>query len=34
MDIWLDPTLKNAEQVVKALHQFGFGALELTRKIF
>jgi predicted nucleotidyltransferase len=34
MDIWLELTLKNAEQVVKALHQFGFGALELTPEDF
>ncbi len=34
MDIWIELTLENAKQVVKALHQFGFGSLKLTPEDF
>ncbi|MBK8226488.1 MAG: nucleotidyltransferase [Flavobacteriales bacterium] len=30
LDIWLKPTTSNAERVLKALHGFGFGGLNIT----
>lgn len=34
IDIWIALTPENAKQVVKALHQFGFGSLGLTPEDF
>lgn len=30
LDIWLNPTRENAERVLRALRDFGFGALQIT----
>jgi hypothetical protein len=34
MDIWVDATLANAQRMVKALEQFGFGSLGLKEADF
>ncbi len=31
LDVWVDRTPKNAEQILKAMTQFGFGSLGLTK---
>lgn len=30
LDIWLNPSKENARQVLKAIHDFGFGSFNLT----
>lgn len=34
IDIWIEASLENAAQVIKALQDFGFGSLELTVQDF
>lgn len=34
LDVWIDPTVQNALQLLKALEDFGFGALELQADDF
>jgi hypothetical protein len=34
IDIWIEISLDNAEKIVKALQQFGFGSLELKPNDF
>lgn len=34
IDIWMEPTLENAANIVKALEQFGFGSLGLKAEDF
>ncbi len=30
LDIWLNPTKKNAEKILQAVNEFGFGSFKLT----
>ena len=34
LDVWIDSTPQNAMRVIKALTQFGFGSLDLSKKDF
>ena len=34
IDIWIEPTPENAERLLRALEDFGFGGLDLTVKDF
>jgi predicted nucleotidyltransferase len=34
MDIWVNPTVENAERVVAAITDFGFGSLGVTKEDF
>ncbi len=34
LDVWVELTLENADNILKALEQFGFGSLDLTQTDF
>lgn len=34
MDVWVRPEIKNAERTVKAIEEFGFGSLQVTKEDF
>ncbi len=34
LDVWIDPTKANAERMMRALRDFGFGSLAITAKDF
>ena len=34
LDIWLNPTPKNAEQILKSVNEFGFSSFKLTQEDF
>ena len=34
LDIWINPTLENANKVVKCVNEFGFGSFKLTSQDF
>jgi predicted nucleotidyltransferase len=34
LDIWLNPTSKNAEQILKSVNEFGFSSFKLTLEDF
>jgi hypothetical protein len=34
LDIWINPTFENAERTVKAIDEFGFGSMKVTREDF
>ncbi len=34
LDIWINPTLENANKVVKCVNEFGFGSFNLTSQDF
>jgi predicted nucleotidyltransferase len=34
MDVWVRPEVKNAERTIKAIEEFGFGSLKITKEDF
>ena len=34
LDVWLEPSEENAEKVMRALNDFGFGEMDLTKEDF
>lgn len=34
LDVWIEPSEENADKVLRALKDFGFGSLDLTREDF
>ena len=34
LDIWLNPTIENAEKILKSVNEFGFSSFKLTKEDF